>query len=188
MRCLNLAAVIAAASLVASCGLTPPMTTYAYPKYGFSVDFPAAPTVDDTTNPQTGVHITALDSQSLGRDFAITVTEVDPTRDIDELVDAASQPMAQAVGGEVTYRTPCATAEGALGRELVISKNGHRAVRARYYLSGARFYILTAESAAGLNPVAESTDADPSADSPKDEDPAVTAFLTSFHLLPAARS
>jgi hypothetical protein len=187
MRYLSLAAVIASASMVASCGLAPSMTTYAYPKYGFSVDFPAAPTVDDTTDPQSGVHLTALDSQSLGRDFAITITKADPARDIDELVDGASQAMAKGVGGEVTYRTTCATAEGALGRELVISKNGRRAVRARYYLSGARFYILTAESAVAV-PVAKSTDLDPNAGSGTDDDPAVTHFLTSFHVMPTAKS
>jgi hypothetical protein len=186
MRYLKLAAVIACASLAASCGLAPRMTTYTYPKYGFSVDFPAAPTVDDTTDPQSGVHLTALDSQSPGRDFAITFTAADPTRDIDELVDGASQAMAKLVGGEVTYRTTCATAEGALGRELVISKNGRRAVRARYYLSGARFYILTAESAVRV-PVARSTDVDPN-DSGTDDDPAVTHFLTSFHVMPAAKN
>ena len=156
--------------------------------YGFSADFPAAPTVEDTTNPQNGARITALDAQSLGRDFAVTVTEVDPARDIDELVDDASQPMAKMVGGAVTYRTSCATAEGVLGRELVISKNGRRAVRARYYLSGARFYILTAESRMGVNPVAESTDTDPGAESGTDDDPAVTHFLTSFHVMPTAKS
>jgi hypothetical protein len=178
MRYLNLAIVIASASLAASCGLAPRMTTYAYPNYGFTADFPSPPTVEDTTNPQNGAHITVLGSQSLGRDFAISVTEVDPARDIDELVDGASQAMAKGVGGEVTYRTTCATAEGALGRELVISKNGRRAVRARYYLSGARFYILTAESALSV----------PNAESGPDDDPAVKAFLTSFHVTPAAKS
>lgn len=91
------------------------------------------------------------------------------------------------VGGEVTYRTTCATAEGVLGRELVISKNGRRAVRARYYLSGARFYILTVESAVTV-PLAKSTDVDPNARSGTDDDPAVTHFLTSFHVMPTAKS
>jgi hypothetical protein len=186
MRYLNLAVVIASASLAASCGLAPRMTTYTYPKYGFSVDLPAAPTVEETTDPQSGVRLTALDSQSLGRDFAITFTAADPARDIDELVDRASQAMARMVGGEVTYRTTCATAEGALGRELVISKNGRRAVRARYYLSGARFYILTAESAVAV-PLARPTDVDPNGPG-TDDDPAVTHFLTSFHVMPTTKS
>ena len=186
MRSLKLAAVIAAASLAASCGLAPPMTTYTYPNYGFSVRFPAAPTVDETTDPRSGVHLTALDSQSLGRDFAITFTAADPTLDIDELVDGASTAMAKMVGGEVTYRTTCATAEGVLGRELVISKNGRRAVRARYYLSGARFYVLTAESAVAV-PLARPTDVDPNGPG-TDDDPAVTHFLTSFHVMPTTKS
>ena len=188
-RLFNLAAIIASASVTAaSCGFAPPMTTYTYPKYGFAADFPAPPKVQDTTNPQNGAHITVLDAQSLGRDFAITVTDVDPARDIDGLVEDASQAMAKIASGEVTYRTYCATAEGVLGRELAISKNRRRAVRARYFLSGARFYILTAKSALGVNPVAESTGVDPTTESGADDDPAVKDFLTSFQVTPAAKS
>ena len=185
MRYLNLAAVIASASLVASCGL--PMTTYPYPKYGFTVDFPSAPKMKDRINPQNGAHITVLESRRLGRDFEITFTDV-PPRDIDALVDDMSRAMVRTVGGQVTYRTECATPEGVFGRELVFSKGGRRAVRARFYLSGARFYMLTAKSVAGLNPTPEEESVDPATESGKDEDPAVTDFLSSFHLTPAPKS
>jgi hypothetical protein len=187
-RYLNFAVVIAAASLVASCGLAPKMTAYPYPKYGFTADFPAPPEVEESTDAQSGVHVIAIDAKNLGRDFAITFSDVDPSRDIDALVEDASQAMAKAVGGTVTYRTYCATAEGVLGRELVISKNGSRAVRARYYLSGARFYILTAESVVGANPVGESAGVDTSTESGADNDPAVNVFLTSFHVSASAKS
>ena len=60
MRYLNLAAVIASASVAAACGLAPSMTTYTYPKYGFTADFPAPPKVDDASNPQNSAHITAI--------------------------------------------------------------------------------------------------------------------------------
>jgi hypothetical protein len=187
MRYLNLAAVIVSASLAASCGI--PMKAYDYPNYGFTADFPAPPKVEDTTIAQNGAQIIVLDAQNLGRDFAITVTDVDPARDLDALVEDEAQAMAKAVGGEVTYRTYCSTAEGVLGRELVIRKNGDRAVRARYYRSGGRFYILTAKSAMGLNPGAiDSTPVDPSTESGKDSDPAVNDFLTSFHVTPAAKT
>jgi len=185
MRYLNLAAVIASASLAASCGL--PMTTYPYPKYGFTVDFPSAPKMKDTINPQNGAHITVLESRRLGRDFEVTFTDVAP-RDIDALVEDMSQAMTRLVGGQVTYRTECATPEGVFGRELVFSKGGRRAVRARFYLSGARFYMLTAKSVAGLSPAAEEEGVDPSTESGKDEDPAVGQFLNSFHVTPAPKS
>ncbi len=187
MRYLNLAAVIASASLAASCGLAPSMKTYDYPNLGFTADFPSQPTVKAATDPRTGAPTTVIDSQSLGRDFAITVTKVDPKRDIDQLADDASQATAKIVGGEVTYRTYAATPEGAMGREQIIGKNGGRAVRARYYLSGDRFYSLTAKSVMGLNPTAESSGEDTSAESPTDEDPGVKAFLTSFHVTPAEK-
>jgi hypothetical protein len=189
MRNLKIAGVVALAGVAAACGLVAPrMTPYAYPRYGFTADFPAPPKLSDTTDPGTGVRVIVLDAQSPGRDFAVSVTDVDPKRDIDSLVDDASAAMAKGVGGEVTYRTYCATAEGALGRELVIAKNGRRAVRARYYSAGGRFYILTAESALGMNPVAESTDTDPTIGSGDDADPVVKDFLISFHLTPPARS
>jgi hypothetical protein len=191
MRYLNLALVVVTASLAVSCA--PPMTAYDRPKYGFAADFPAPPKVTDTTDPRTGRHITVFDARSLGRDFAVTVTDVDPPRpyhhlDIDQLADDASETTAKAVGGEVTYRTDAATAEGVLGRERVIGKDGRRAVRARYYLSGARLYAVTARSAMGLSPTTEPSDADPSIESGSDSDPAVKVFLTSFHVTPAAPS
>jgi hypothetical protein len=158
------------------------MKTYDYPDLGFSADFPSPPTVKAATDPRNGARTTVIDSRSFGRDFAVTITQVDPKRDIDELVEEASQSTIKIVGGEVTYRTYAATAEGALGRELVISKDGRRTVRARYYRSGDRFYILTAKSSMGLNPTAESTGEDPAGASGTDEDPGVTAFLTSFHV------
>jgi hypothetical protein len=188
MRYLDLAAAVASASLAASCGFAPPMTTYDYPKYGFTADFPAPPKVTDTINRQNGSHVIVLDAQSLGRDFAVTVSDVDPTRDIDALADDASEAMAKNVDGEVTYRTTCATAEGALGREHVISKDGRREVRVRFYRSGARLYVLTAKSSMGLSPVAEAADVDPSTESGTDNDAAVRGFLTSFHVTPVAKS
>ncbi len=193
MRYLNLAAVVVTASLTVSCA--PPMTAYDYPKYGFAADFPAPPKMTDTTDPRTDRHTTVFDARSLGRDFAVTVTDVDPPRpfhhlDIDQLADDASRATAKAVGGEVTYRSYAATAEGILGRELVVSKGGRRAVRARYYLSGARLYVLTAKSSMGLSPVTEQTSdmVDPSTESGSDNDPAVKVFLTSFHVTAPAPS
>jgi hypothetical protein len=82
----------------------------------------------------------------------------------------------------VTYRTFAAAPESALGREMVISKDNRPVVRARFYRSGARFYILTAKSDIGLSPVIEPTDVDPATESGSDNDPAVTHFLTSFHV------
>jgi hypothetical protein len=96
--------------------------------------------------------------------------------------------MIKANGGVVSYRTYCATAEGVLGREEAISKNGQLAVRVRFYLSGTRFYILTATSNRGLNLVRESSDEDPNAQSGHNADPAVTRFMTSFHLTPATKA
>jgi hypothetical protein len=188
MRYLKLAIAVASASLAASCGLAPPMTTYPFPKYAFTADFPSAPTETDTTDPRNGAPIAVIDSKSLGRDFSVTVTQVDPKRDIDEIVEDAAQSTVRIVGGEITYRTYASTAEGVLGRELVISKDGRRAVRARYYRSGDRLYILSARSVMGANPTAEATGEDHTTESGADDDPAVKAFLTSFHATPAAKS
>jgi hypothetical protein len=184
MRHLNLAVVIASASLAAACA-PPPMTTYDYPKYGFTADFQAPPKVTDTINAQSGAHVIVLDAKSFGRDFAITVTDVDPKRDIDALVDDASEAVAKAGGGAATYRTTVATAEGALGREMVFSKDGRCEARVRFYRSGPRFYVLTAKGM-GLSPVTDPGDVDPCIGAPSDSDRAVTAFLTSFHLADAA--
>ena len=74
-----------------------------------------------------------------------------------------------------------------LGRELVISKDGREEVRARYYLSGARFYILTAKGM-GFSSAIDPTDVDPSIESGTDNDAGVRHFLISFHLTPAANS
>ena len=192
MRCLNLAAVVASASLAASCGFAPPMTTYDYPQYGFSVDFPAPPKVTDKVDPGTGAHVIVVRSQSVGRDFAVTVTDVDPPRpyhhmDIDSLADPASDAMAKAVDGKVSYRTYVATAEGALGREHVVAKDGREAMRVRFYRSGARFYTVTAKSHWGLAVVTDPSDNDPSIESGTDNDAGVRVFLGSFHVTDAGK-
>lgn len=185
MRCLRLAAIVALAGLAASCG-APPMKPYAYPQYGFTADFQAPPKVEDTPG-ENGGRLVVVDARTPGRDFAVSISDVAPGRDIDALEDAASQSMIKANGGVVTYRTYCSTAEGVLGREEAISKNGEAVVRVRFYLSGSRFYILAATSNHGLNPVHESSDEDPNAQSGRNADPAVTRFLTSFHVTPAAK-
>jgi hypothetical protein len=76
------------------------MTTYDYPEQGFTIDFPAAPKVEDKTDPQTGARLIVIDSKSLGRDFAVTVTAVDPKRDIDILVEDMAQAIAKTIGGK----------------------------------------------------------------------------------------
>jgi len=187
MRSVNLAAVVASASLAASCGFAPPMTTYDYPQYGFSVDFPAPPKVTDKVAPGTGAHVIVVRSQSVGRDFAVTITQVDSKIDIDSLADPASDAMAKVVDGKVSYRTYVATAEGALGREHVVAKDGREEMRVRFYRSGSRFYTLIAKSHWGLAAVTDPSENDPSIESGTDKDAGVRVFLGSFHVTDAGK-
>jgi hypothetical protein len=160
-KVLGLAAGLALLTL-AACAPPAPLTAYDFPALGFSASFPAKPEQTDEPLPGGGDEV-GVDGQAAARDFAVTITEVDPGRDIDALSETASQAMAKRIGGEAEHPTYCATAEGLLGRELILDKNGQPAIKVRFYLVGARFYIMIARSDFGV------------------QDPAVDDFLTSFH-------
>ncbi len=168
MRRLIVLPLLAAALVTTSCGLTKPATKeYAYPDWGFKVSFEAPPQV--TNKPETAQEPRSLvlETDTGGRDFAVDANDAPNVTDIDQLTDAAIPFMLQDVkGGQVGTRTYVATFEGLMGRQLDITAPGQPTIRVRIFLAGGRAYTLVAKSAFGA------------------EDPAVSDFLYSFHVLP----
>jgi hypothetical protein len=135
------------------------------------VSFPAAPQRTDVPATATQPAEVLLGAQGFPRDFAVSIATVaDPSRDLDSLAEDAAARMAKGLGGEASDMAYAATPEGVLGRELVITRDSQSVAKIRIYLAGGRFYILVAKSVLGV------------------DDPAVDAFLTSFHVIGAPKA
>ena len=164
---LPLVAAALAAVWLGACKLPrPPMKSYDYPALGFSVSFPAPPKLsNDPASADGSPASVTVESGDGARDFAISITNApDPSEDIDAATTASAAAMAKGLGAEPGVRTYAATAEGVMGREFVLSKNGRAAAKVRLFLAGGRFYVLAGKSLAGV------------------DDPAVDDFLSSFHV------
>jgi hypothetical protein len=152
---------------LAACAPPAPMKSYDFPALGFSAAFPDQPTVTYAPAAADSGHQVSVGAEGGGRDFAVSIADADPSRDIDDLTDAAAAAMAKGIGGEASDKAYCATPEGLLGRELILSRHGEPFADVRLYKVDARFYIMVAKSVFG----------------PKDSE--VQDFLTSFHALKA---
>ncbi len=173
---LSLVAVALLALWLGACRApAPEMKPYSNPALGFSVSFPTPPKVTDEPASAGGSpHTVTVEADAGGREFAVSVTDApDPSRDIGSVTAAASDAIARGVGGQAGVPTYAATSDGVIGRELVISKDGRPAAKARFFLAGGRFYVLAANASGGI------------------DDPSVDDFLTSFRVIagpPASNS
>jgi hypothetical protein len=142
----------------------PPLKTYAYPAWNFSISLRAAPTVTQqpgstTGGPAGGIKV---ESNAAGRDFLVTVADGSASgKSDDEILSQFPQFLAQ--GGTLTSQTYVAT--GAVtGREVLIDKPGKETQRVRIFVLHQRLYEISAQSSLGP------------------QDPEVTTFLDSFQL------
>jgi hypothetical protein len=142
----------------------PPLKTYAYPAWGFSVSLRSAPTVTQspastTGGPSGGIKV---ESNAAGRDFLITVADGSAsTKSDDQILSEFPQFLAQ--GGTLTSQTYVAT--GAIvGRDVLIDRPGQETQRVRIFVSHRRLYEVSAQSSLGP------------------QDPEVNTFLDSFQL------
>jgi hypothetical protein len=142
----------------------PPLKTYAYPAWNFSISLRSAPTVTQqpgttTGGPAGGIKV---ESNAAGRDFVVSVADGSASgKSDDEILSQFPQFLAQ--GGKLTSQTYVAT--GAVtGRELLIDKPGQETERVRIFVSHKRLYEVGAQSSLGP------------------QDPEVNTFLDSFQL------
>jgi hypothetical protein len=157
-------AVLATMLLALTACSVPPLKTYAYPAWGFSISLRSAPAVTlqpATTSggPAGGIKV---ESNAAGRDFVVSVADGSASgKSDDEILSQFPQFLAQ--GGKLTSQTYVAT--GAVtGRELLIDKPGQETQRVRIFVSHKRLYEIDAQSSLG----------------PQDSE--VTTFLDSFQL------
>jgi hypothetical protein len=148
---------------LASCSV-PPLKTYAYPAWGFSISLRAAPTVTLTPAAAAGGGSGGIKVEAVvaGRDFLVAVADgsASPKSD-DEILSEFPESLAQ--GGTLTKQTYVAT--GAVtGREILIDKPGQETQRVRIFVSHQRLYEVSAQSSLGPT------------------DPEVDEFLDSFQL------
>jgi hypothetical protein len=149
----------------ASCA--PATKDYAYPAWGFTASFLAPPETTDTPAASDGstARTFVAETKTGDRDFGVSVNDASgSTKDIDALTDVMI-PMInkrfQTTSGAETY---VATADGALGREVIFSKDGQPYMDVRLFLADNKFYQVTALSSHGL------------------DDPALKDFMISFHI------
>ena len=148
---------------LAACSV-PPLKTYAYPAWNFSISLRSAPTVTQqpattTGGPAGGIKV---ESNAAGRDFVVSVADGSASGKSDEEI-LSQFPQFLAQGGTLTSQTYVAT--GAVtGRELLIDKPGQETQRVRVFVSHQRLYEISAQSSLGP------------------QDPEVNTFLESFQL------
>ena len=151
---------------LASCA-PPPGAYYAYPAWGFRAWFPAPPKVTDTPAAADGssAHEFVVESVHDGRDFGVAVTDATgSTKDIDALADVLIPMLTKGFDAEAGTRAYVATGDGALGREVLLSKNGQPYMDVRMFLINDKLYQVTALSNFGM------------------DDPALKDFMISFHI------
>jgi hypothetical protein len=165
-------AALAAALLAILAACAPPHTqTYDNAAWGFRADFEEPPVVREAPATPDGTHPRNFlaESTANGRDLAVSVTDASLTKkDIDELSTEAEPMIAKSMGGDPGPKAYVATAEGTLGREFAIMKNGSPMMMVRVFLANGRYYQIGAKSVLGV------------------DDPAAKAFLDSFHITGAA--
>jgi hypothetical protein len=168
MRRLAALAVFCAVLAAVACSVPPPKE-YDYPAWGFRISLRTPPKVTEEAASASMPHNLLVEADAAGRDFVVSAGEMaGSTKNLDDLAHAAPPLIAQKLGGEIGPMTYTATAEGVVGREIAITKDGHPAATLRLFLSNGRFYEVAAQSVLGA------------------DDPEVKDFLDSFHITAAA--
>jgi hypothetical protein len=171
MRTIRTLAPAMALIVLAACSKPAPKE-YGYPALGFAATFPAPPKLTDTPASADGSspHTVVVEASADGYDFAVNVIDASQaTESTDEMLDAAPKAVAQAAELDVGPTTNTAVGRYA-GREVRFDKNGKPAMLMRFYFVGDRFYEVSGNSPKGPT------------------DPAVRAFLNSFHVLNGGES
>jgi hypothetical protein len=154
--------------VLAACKPVPAMKEFAYPAWGFVASFWAPPQLTETPASPEQPHTLLLESKEAGRDFAVSVMEgVRPGVSIDQIGPDYVQRAAKAMDDEVGAETYTSTAQGVLGREYALTKNGKPDATIRAYLANGRFYEVAAQSPLGP------------------DDPAVKDYLDRFRITTA---
>jgi hypothetical protein len=146
----------------------PAAKEYVYPAWGFRASFPMTPVETRQPAPPNGAAPDAdlVEGNEGGRSFAVWVADVSRTgMSLDELAKSAADHVAQGLGAKPGIPAYAATSEGVMGREYHLAQAGKWQASMRVYLTGGRFYEVIGKSALG------------------EDDPALKAFLLSFHTL-----
>ena len=157
---------------LAACGPppSPRLVERDYPAQGFKAAFPDAPKETAAAGSPDGSAPPSFMVESSGpkRDFGVWSADVSRSGEtLDDLASNGSEHVAKGLGGQLGVRAYAATAEGVDGYEYPLMKAGKWYGVMRVFLANGRFYEVIAESAYG------------------EDDPAVTDFLGSFHVIPA---
>ena len=163
------AIVLASSAFVGCRPADAPTKEYVYPAWGFKASFPAPPKETDTPAQGANSHAFHVEYLDDAHDFAVGTADTSrsPT-ELDEMADAAAGALAQASGSVAGIKAYDATGEGVDGRKVELTKDGKTIATLRYFVAGGRFYEVLARSARG------------------GDDPAVTGFLDSFHIVGGA--
>ena len=161
MRVITLAGLTIALLALTACSV-PPLKTYAYPAWGFSVSLRSAPTVTNTPAPDGHPGGIKVESNAAGRDFLVTVADGSASTKSDDQI-LSEFPQFLAKGGTLTSQTYVATG-AVVGRDVLIDKPGQETQRVRIFVSHRRLYEVSAQSSLG----------------PQDSE--VNTFLDSFQL------
>jgi hypothetical protein len=154
-----------ALAAAAACSQPPKPTAYANPQWGFGATFPGPPKVTETAASATQAHSVLVEANVDGRDFAVNVLDATGAEGApSEILDRAQQVLAQSQELDVGSNTPV-TLGDITGREVRFDKDGNPVMLARLFMINGRLYEVNANSAKGTT------------------DPAVKAFLDSFHLV-----
>jgi hypothetical protein len=165
-------AILAAAGVcltLAACA-PPQAKEYDYPAWGFGVSFQAPPKETDTPASADGStpRKMVLESNAYGLDFAIQAMDISQVSVIpDQVISNALENEAANLNGTMASQNDVSTA-GNPGIQGTINRTGQPPMVMRAYVIGSTLYTLAIVSARGAS------------------DPAVQAYLNSFHAIPTA--
>jgi hypothetical protein len=165
MRRFATAVVGIALAAVAACSPPPKPQAYVNSAWGFGATFPAPPKITETQASATEAHSLLVEANTDGRDFAVNVLDATGAEGApSEILDRAQQVLAQSQQLDVG-KTGSVMMGDITGREVRFDKDGSPVMLARLFMINGRLYEVNANSAKGPT------------------DPAVKAFLDSFHLV-----
>jgi hypothetical protein len=157
-----------ALAAVAACSAPPKPTAYVNSQWGFAATFPDRPKVTETAASATQAHALLVEANVGDSDFAVNVIDAAGAEGApSEILDRTQQARAQSQDLEVGTSTPVPLGD-ITGREVRYDKDGTPAMLSHLFMINGRLYEVNATSAKGPT------------------DPAVKAFLDSFHLVATA--
>jgi hypothetical protein len=153
------------AAAAACSGPAPKPTPYANTAWGFGATFQAPPKVSETAASATTAHSILVEANAGGDDFMVNVIDATTaTADPDTILNNDPQVRAQAMDVDVGSVTNT-TVGDINGHEARFDKDGKPVMLMRVFYINGRLYEVSANSEKGPT------------------DPAVKAFLDSFHLV-----